>query len=119
MDTPKKRITKTNLPTLGSMITAGGKVYIATGNAHFVDSHTAEMIMSDPDMHWIIFNVPAEDEILYPEEVIYFDDLLMCECLFDGKPITCFWEGNWNCDEQESGKIWDEIPSIYKWSVFT
>ena len=65
MTRPPNAITKTNIPGSGSLITAGGKVYLATGNAHFVDSHTAEMIMSDPDILWIRFSAPAEDASIY------------------------------------------------------
>lgn len=119
MTVHKTKITKDNLPETGSLIAAGGKVYLAVHDAHFVDDYITEAMMTDEDLHWIRFYVPDEDDVSTTDDVIYFEDILLCECLYEGRPILVFWEGNWNATEQEKGRMPKQIPTEERWSVFT
>ena len=120
MTTKGRRITPTDMPKAGDCIVANGKTYIAMADAYWHPNLTPEHWELDEMGEWIGFHVYHKDEWMNPEDVIYFDKLLMCRCHAEGKDILLFWDGQPSFDWSEKGK-WGstEIHRRNGWATFS
>lgn len=122
MTTVGKQLTTTDIPSKGDMIITGGRTFIAKANAEWVDVSTAEMMMLDDDdesSHWIKFSVPTEDCWQNPDEIVFFDRMLMCECHMPGKTLVVFWDGQPSVEIDEKNNGWKEINPENAWTTFS
>ena len=119
MTTMKRRITSIDIPTIADCIMANGKAYIAIADAYWHPNLTPQLSQLDEMGEWIGFHVVEKDEWENPDDVIYFESLLMCRCYAEGKNVLLFWDGQPSAEWSEKSK-WGstEIHPRNGWATF-